>query len=95
MNDYELGWRLRTDYIKVNTNLYYMQYKLIKKNYPKLAKRAAHHFDKIQAPSFLSKKVYYWKFINYFGLYYGTKLYDLFLPVWNLFRGNKNNNQNV
>ena len=27
MNDYELGWRLRTDNIKLNTNIYYMQYK--------------------------------------------------------------------
>jgi iron complex outermembrane receptor protein len=27
MNDYELGWRLRTDNIKLNTNMYYMQYR--------------------------------------------------------------------
>jgi iron complex outermembrane receptor protein len=26
MNDYELGWRLRTDNIKVSANIYYMQY---------------------------------------------------------------------
>jgi iron complex outermembrane receptor protein len=27
MNDYELGWRLKTDNIKVSANIYYMQYK--------------------------------------------------------------------
>lgn len=62
--------------------LNYMQYKLTKKKYPKLAKRAAHKFDRIQAPSFLSKKRYYWTFINWFGLYHGTKLYKLLQPIW-------------
>lgn len=70
--------------------LNYMQYKLIRKKYPKLAKRAAQHFDSIQAPSFLSKKRYYWFFINRFGLYYGTKLYDLLQPLWGLILINKN-----
>lgn len=64
--------------------LNYMQYKLTKKTYPVLSKRAAHNFDRIQAPSFLSKKVYYWRFINLFGLYNGTKLYKLLQPLWGL-----------
>lgn len=64
--------------------LYYMQNKLTRKRYPDLAKRATNRFDRIQAPSFLKKKVYYWKFINWFGLYYGTKLYNLLQPVWRL-----------
>src|SRR5690606_39923923 len=62
--------------------LYYMQYKMTRKKFPKLAKRAAKHFDKIDAPSFLSKKVYYWKFINWFGLYYGTLFYKMLQPFW-------------
>src|SRR5690606_2142440 len=62
--------------------LYYMQYKLTKKKFPNLAKRAAKHFDKIDAPSFLSKKVYYWKFIHWFGLYYGTLFYKMLQPFW-------------
>lgn len=27
LNDFELGWRLNTENVKINTNLYYMQYK--------------------------------------------------------------------
>jgi glycosyltransferase involved in cell wall biosynthesis len=69
--------------------LYYMQYKLIKKKYPKLAKRAAHHFDKIEAPSFLMERRRYWMFINWFGLYRGTKLYKRLQPLWVLFKGQK------
>ena len=66
-----------------------MQYKLVKKKNPSLAKRAAHNFDRIKAPSFLSQKVYYWKFINWFGLYNGTKIYKLFQPIWGLLIGSK------
>ena len=69
--------------------LNYMQYKLTKKNYPQLAKRAAKNFDRIQAPSFLSKKRYYWWFIHSFGLYYGTKIYTFLQPVWRLILRNK------
>jgi glycosyltransferase involved in cell wall biosynthesis len=65
--------------------MYYMQYKLVKKNYPDLAKRAARNFDKIKASSFLSNRPYYWKLINLFGLYYGTKLYKSMQPIWGLF----------
>jgi glycosyltransferase involved in cell wall biosynthesis len=68
---------------------YFMQYKLTKKRYPKLAKRAAKNFDRIQAPSFLSKKRYYWKFISWFGLYNGTKLYQRLQPLWALLIRNK------
>ncbi len=68
--------------------LYYMQYIMVKKNYPSLAKRAALSFDRIEAPSFLSKKKYYWRFINWFGLYFGTKLYKLLQPIWGLLKGN-------
>jgi hypothetical protein len=69
--------------------MYYMQYKRTRKNYPKLAKRAAHKFDRIQAPSFLSEQKYYWTFINWFGLYTGTKLYKLLQPFWGLLKGNR------
>ena len=69
--------------------LSYMQYKLTKKKYPKLAERAAHNFDRIQAPSFLSKKGYYWKFINRFGLYNGSKIYNLLKPIWALVKKNR------
>jgi glycosyltransferase involved in cell wall biosynthesis len=65
--------------------LYYMQYKLTIKKYPELAKRAALNFDRIQAPSFLSKKKYYWIFINWFGLHQGTILYMMLQPFWGLF----------
>ncbi|MDN3492430.1 glycosyltransferase family 2 protein [Winogradskyella bathintestinalis] len=68
--------------------MYYMQYKRIKKNYPNLAKRAAKNFDRIKAPSFLSKKKYYWIFINRFGLYNGTKLYTFLQPIWGLLKRN-------
>jgi len=63
---------------------HYMSYKLIKKGYPKLAKRAARHFDAIKSDSFLSKKKQYWRLINWFGLYNGTKIYKFLLPVWQL-----------
>ncbi|WP_417558700.1 glycosyltransferase family 2 protein [Mesoflavibacter zeaxanthinifaciens] len=66
--------------------LYYMQYKRIKNKYPKLAKRAAKNFDRIQAPSFLSKQKYYWWFINRFGLYKGTKVYTFLQPIWGFIR---------
>lgn len=69
--------------------LNYMQYKLTIKKYPKLAKRAANNFDRIKAPSFLSKKVYYWKFINWFGLYHGTKIYKVLQPIWGLLKENQ------
>ncbi|MFV0572541.1 MAG: glycosyltransferase family 2 protein [Xanthomarina gelatinilytica] len=69
--------------------LIYMQYKLTRKRYPKLAKRAASYFDTIKAPSFLSDKKYYWWFINSFGLYYGTKIYTFLQPVWRLILRNK------
>lgn len=68
--------------------LNYMQFKLSKRRYPKLAKRAAQNFDRIKAPSFLSKKKYYWVFINRFGLYKGTQLYKLLQPVWGLLNRN-------
>ncbi|WP_417855004.1 glycosyltransferase family 2 protein [Xanthomarina gelatinilytica] len=70
--------------------LNYMQFKLSKKRYPQLAKRAAKHFDRIKGPSFLSKKTYYWRFINWFGLYYGTKIYIFLQPVWTIIKGNRN-----
>jgi len=68
--------------------LYYMQYRRLKKTYPKLAKRAARNFDRINAPSFLSNKAYYWWFINRFGLYNGTKLYKFLQPIWSLIKRN-------
>ncbi|TXE17124.1 glycosyltransferase family 2 protein [Psychroserpens burtonensis] len=68
--------------------MFYMQYKLVKSNYPDLAKRAAKNFDRINAPSFLSDKIYYWWFINRFGLYTGTKLYTLLKPIWGLLKRN-------
>jgi glycosyltransferase involved in cell wall biosynthesis len=68
--------------------LYYMQYKRLKKTYPQLSKRAAQNFDRIKAPSFLSNKVYYWTFINRFGLYHGTEIYKFFQPVWGLLKKN-------
>ncbi|MGV8813808.1 MAG: glycosyltransferase family 2 protein [Gelidibacter sp.] len=68
--------------------LYYMQYKLVKKMHPQLAKRAARNFDRLIAPSFLSNKVYYWWFINRFGLYNGTKMYKLLQPIWGLLKRN-------
>ncbi|MEM5564593.1 glycosyltransferase family 2 protein [Psychroserpens sp. AS72] len=68
--------------------MFYMQYKLVKNNYPDLAKRAAHNFDRIKAPSFLGNKPYYWKFINLFGLYNGTKLYKFLQPIWRLLKRN-------
>lgn len=67
---------------------YYMQYKRLKKKYPKLKKRAAQNFDRLKAPSFLSNKKYYWWFISKFGLYRGTKLYKFFQPVWGLLKRN-------
>lgn len=66
--------------------MYYMQYKRIKRKFPKEAKRAARNFDRIEGPSFLSKKKYYWFFINKFGLYQGTKIYKLLQPVWRILR---------
>ncbi|WP_048331135.1 glycosyltransferase family 2 protein [Bizionia psychrotolerans] len=70
--------------------LNYMQYRLTRKTYPKLAKRAAGNFDRIQAPSFLSKKRYYWFFIKKFGLYNGSKIYMLLQPLWGLVINGKN-----
>lgn len=65
---------------------HYMSYRLIKKRYPKLAKRAARNFDAIKSDSFLRKKKYYWRLINRFGLYNGTKIYNLLMPIWNLLK---------
>ncbi|MCF1421389.1 glycosyltransferase [Mangrovimonas futianensis] len=64
--------------------LYYMQYRRIRKRFPKLAKRAAKRFDDIRAPSFLSEKTYYWRFIQWFGLYRGAQFYNWLQPIWAL-----------
>lgn len=55
--------------------MYYIQYRLIKEDFPELAKRAARSFDKIKAESFLSSNRILWVFIRVFGLYKGTELY--------------------
>jgi len=74
------------DLLSYPKRLNYMQYKLVKKRYPQLAKRAAKNFDRIDAPCFLIKKKYHWQLINMFGLYTGTKVYNLMLPMWNLMK---------
>jgi glycosyltransferase involved in cell wall biosynthesis len=65
---------------------HYMSYRLIKKKYPKLAKRAARNFDAIKSDSFLRKKKQYWRLINWFGIYNGTKIYKLLMPIWNVLK---------
>ncbi|KAB1067022.1 glycosyltransferase family 2 protein [Tamlana haliotis] len=65
--------------------LYYTQYLIIKKDYPKLAKRAAKSFDRIKGDFFLSRNKNRWSFITAFGLYYGLPLYEfLFKTVLKL-----------
>lgn len=56
--------------------LCYVQFSIIKKDYPELAKRTAKLFDQINANCFLSKRKKYWKIINCFGLYKGEIIFN-------------------
>jgi len=75
--------------------MYYIQYRLIKDEFPELAKRAAQSFDKIKAYSFLSRQRVLWRFIKIFGLYKGTIYYELYRRSLKKVRKLLNNKPNL